>query len=86
MKDREFGGGYLTRDGIPQTETALFDNIFISEISRWAFVAGPAGSTSTIGFNAIDLRGAFNPSAVATVNVAASSAHDPTASGVTVTP
>ena len=85
VKDREFGGGYLTRDGVQQAETALFDNIPISEISRWALVAGPAGTTSTIGFNAIDSRGAFNPSAVATVNVPIAAAHNPTASGVTVT-
>lgn len=85
VKDREFGGGYLTRDGTPQTENLLFDDIPINELFRWAFVAGPGGSTSTVGFNAIDSRGAFNPSAVATVNVAAPAAHNPTASGVTVT-
>ena len=85
VKDRELGGGYLTKNGVQQTENALFDNIPISQIGQWAFVAGPAGSTSTIGFNAIDSRGAFNPSAVSTVNVAAAAAHDPTASGTTVT-
>ena len=53
VKDRELGGGYLTKNGVKQTENALFDNIPISQIGQWAFVAGPAGSTSTIGFNAI---------------------------------
>jgi|CXWL01.1.fsa_nt_gi Ca2+-binding RTX toxin-like protein len=85
VRDREVGGGYLTRNGVRQTENALFDNIPIGEIGLWAFVAGPAGSSSTIGFNAIDSRGAFNPSAVSTVNVAAAVAHDPIASGTTVT-
>lgn len=69
VRDRELGGGYLTRDGVRMTETQLFDNIPIGEIGRWAFVAGPTGSTSTVGFNAIDSRGAFNSSAVATLNV-----------------
>jgi VCBS repeat-containing protein len=85
VKDRDLGGGYLTKNGVKQTETALFDNIPIGEIGQWAFVAGPAGSTSTIGFNAIDSRGAFNPSVTSTVSVAAAVPHDPTASGKSVT-
>jgi hypothetical protein len=80
VKDREVGGGYLTKNGVQQAENSLFDNQPISQISQWAFVAGPAGSTSTIGFNAIDSRDAFNPSVISTVSVAAAAAHDPTAS------
>ena len=72
VKDREIGGGYLMKDGVRQAENTLFDPIPIGEISRWAFVAGPAGTTSTIGFQANDSRGAYNnPAAIATVNVAA---------------
>ena len=85
VKDRDLGGGYLTKNGVKQTETALFDNIPIGEIGQWAFVAGPAGSTSTIGFNAINSRGAFNPSVTSTVSVPAAVPHDPTASGKSVT-
>ena len=70
VKDRELAGGYLTKNGVQQTENFTFDNQPIGQISQWAFVAGPAGSTSTIGFNAIDSRGVSNPSATSTVNVA----------------
>ncbi|MEQ1669418.1 MAG: peptidoglycan DD-metalloendopeptidase family protein, partial [Hyphomicrobium sp.] len=85
IKDREIGGGYLTFNGNMQPENVLIDFIPIAQIGQWAFVAGPAGSTSTIGFNANDSMGGFNPSAVSTVNVAAVAApHDPTATGVTV--
>ncbi|NOT71258.1 MAG: hypothetical protein HOP09_08260 [Hyphomicrobium sp.] len=54
IKDREIGGGYLTFNGNMQPENVLIDFIPIAQIGQWAFVAGPAGSTSTIGFNAID--------------------------------
>src|SRR4051812_24019984 len=80
VKDRELGGGYLTKNGVRQTENFTFDNQPISEIGQWEFVAGPAGSISTIGFNAIDSRGAFNPSVTATVNVATVPNNNPTVS------
>ena len=86
VKDREIGGGYLTKDGVRQAENQLFDPIPIGEISRWAFVAGPAGSTSNVGFQANDSRGTYNlTAAVATVNVAGIvvTPHDPTATGGT---
>lgn len=68
VRDRSLGAGYLTRDGERQSDTVLFDEIPISEIGLWAFVAGPEGSSDTIGFNAIDAAGNFNlPSATATV-------------------
>ena len=84
VRDRELGGGYLTRNGVRQTENVLIDPIPIGEIGLWAFVAGPAGSTSTIGFNANDSLGGFNPSAVSTVIAAAAVNNVPTASGTTL--
>ncbi|WP_375205022.1 CARDB domain-containing protein [Hyphococcus sp.] len=86
VKDREVGGGYLTLGGVPLPEDVLYDEIPISEIGQWAFVAGPSGTTSTIGFNAIDSRGAYNlPSAEAIVNVPAPTPPDLLAS-LTSTP
>jgi hypothetical protein len=68
VKDREVGGGYLTKNGVQQTENALFDKVPIGEIGQWALVAGPAGSTSPVGFNAIDSRGVYSPGAFSTVS------------------
>jgi hypothetical protein len=76
VKGRELGGGYLTKNGVAQSENTLFGNQPISQFAQWAFAAGSAGSTSTIGFNAIDSRGAFNPSVVSTVNVAVAATTD----------
>src|SRR5437879_11137904 len=46
--------------------TTLFRSI--GQIGQWAFVAGPAGSTDVIGFQAIDTHGAYtSPSATASV-------------------
>ncbi|MEV8469070.1 hypothetical protein AB0T83_20335, partial [Fluviibacterium sp. DFM31] len=75
VRDRELGGGYLTKNGIKQAENQLFDPVPIGEIDQWAFVAGAAGSTSTVGFHANDSRGGYNSTAaVATVKVAAAPA------------
>ncbi len=69
VQDRDIGGGYLTRNGETLQAATLYDNVPISEIDEWAFVAGDAGTQDTIGFNAIDASGAFSsPSAVATVD------------------
>ncbi len=71
VRDREIGGGYLTQNGTRLTDGQLYDNIPISDIGNWAFVAGDAGSVDHVAFNAIDAAGAFNtPSAVATVSIA----------------
>lgn len=85
VKEGEIGGGYLTRDGTKQTENALFDKIRIGQIGQGAFVAGPAVSTSPIGFNAIDSHDAFNPSVISTVNVAAAVAPKVTIADASVT-
>jgi hypothetical protein len=68
VRDRTDGSGYLTLNGVRQTDSVLFDEQPISEIGNWAFVAGAAGNADEIGFNAIDAEGVFNtPSAIATV-------------------
>lgn len=75
VQDRDVGGGYLTLNGERVDEGVVYDDIPIGEIGNWAFVAGPAGSSDTVGFNVIDAQGAFNlPSATAVV-----SSTDPTA-------
>src|SRR2546430_1479461 len=57
------------------------------EMRQMEFVARPAGSTSRVGFNAVDSRGVDSvASAFAPVNVAAGPPqHDPTATGGTYT-
>lgn len=74
VRDRTQGGGWLTRDGVRMPyQVTPFDEVPMSEIGRWAFVVGDAGSSDQIGFNAIDREGAFNlPSATATVTAVAS--------------
>ena len=72
VKDQTSGGGYLTLDGVRQSELTTFGSstygIPIAQVGRWAFVTGPAGSADFIGFSAIDTRGAFNnPVAVSKV-------------------
>ncbi|MBK5931713.1 peptidoglycan DD-metalloendopeptidase family protein [Halochromatium salexigens] len=70
VRDRSIGGGYLARNGERLTDGELFDNVPITQIGQWAFVADDAGGTDDVGFNAIDAAGAYNtPSAVATVAV-----------------
>src|SRR5947209_1770797 len=75
VRDRELGGGFLTKKiGRASCRERVYKSS-IGEIGQWTFVAGPAGSTSTIGFNAIDSRGVYSlPSAFSTVSVAAVSA------------
>src|SRR5580658_10550069 len=64
-------GGYLTDNGVRQSSGFLYGNstfgIPISQISQWAFVAGPAGVSDTIGFNVDDQYGQYNPTVTATV-------------------
>lgn len=68
VRDRGIGGGYLTKNNERLQDDQLFDNVPITEIAKWAFVAGEAGSTDDVAFNAIDAAGASNtPAAVATV-------------------
>ncbi|PCH72383.1 MAG: hypothetical protein COC12_06200, partial [Rhodobacteraceae bacterium] len=67
VQDRTFDGGHLTFNGMEMAANTVFERP-ISEINKWAFVAGDTGS-DTIGFNAIDSQNAFNNSAIATVAV-----------------
>jgi hypothetical protein len=87
VRDRSIGGGHLTLDGVAQTENATFDNVPISQIGHWAFVAGPAGSSDVIGFQAIDSHGAYtSPSATASVTTSSTPVptnHAPVVTGPT---
>ncbi len=47
VRDRTLGGGYLTLNGAHQTDGAVFDEIPISQIGQWAFVAGPRPARPT---------------------------------------
>ena len=80
LRDRSVGGGYLTLNGVAQAENTLFDNIPISQIGQWAFVAGAGGSVDTIGFNAYDTHGAYNSSVTASVTAQAHDTSPPTLS------
>ncbi|MFL6857604.1 MAG: hypothetical protein ACJ8EB_06805, partial [Allosphingosinicella sp.] len=86
VKDRTIGGGHLTLNGVAQPENVLFDNIPLSQIGQWAFVAGAGASTDTIGFNAYDSYGAYSPSATTTVASQAGSNHAPVAVAHNQTP
>jgi hypothetical protein len=68
VKDLTFGGGYLTKNGTPQAEATSF-SIPGSEVNQWSFVAGPAGSGSTVSLQAFDPAGASSPLVTTTVNV-----------------
>ena len=91
VKDRTSGGGYLTKDGVRQTDDQLFDSIPVSQISHWAFVAGSSGVTDQVGFNAIDSHGAYSSAVAANVTVPANSppsatGHDQSPTAGTSTP
>ncbi len=82
VQDRSTGGGHLFLNGVQQADNVVFGNtatgIPINQISQWTFVAGPAGSSDSVGFNAIDSHDAFNsPGAVATVTVPAAAPDNP---------
>ena len=78
VKQETANGGYLTDNGAPESPGFLYGNtasgIPIADIGQWAFVAGPAGTSDTIGFNADQQDGSYNlPSAYATVTSQATS-------------
>src|SRR6185437_10062062 len=82
VQDRSSGGGHLFLNGVQQVDSVVFGNsatgIPISQIGQWTFVAGPAGSVDSIGFNAIDSHQAFNnPGAIATVTAQAAANNPP---------
>jgi murein DD-endopeptidase MepM/ murein hydrolase activator NlpD len=80
LRDRDLGGGYLTRNGVRQADTQLY-TISASEIGQWSYVAGEAGTTSTVAFQAIDRAGASHTSATSTLTVEAPANVAPTATG-----
>ncbi len=82
VRDRTLGGGYLTLNGAHQTDGAVFDEIPISQIGQWAFVAGPSGASDTIGFNAYDGHGMYNIATAATVTAQSASPVDSQPLGV----
>src|SRR5438270_1660931 len=80
LKDQTSGGGHLFHNGVQWTDGQLTPDQPISTIGEWSFVAGPSGSSDTIGFNVTDHAGAFNSTVTATVTSQASN-QTPTASG-----
>ena len=71
LKDQTSGGGHLFHNGIQWTDGQLTPDQPISTIGEWSFVAGPSGSSDTIGFNVTDHAGAFNSTVTATLSVEA---------------
>ena len=71
VRDATSGGGHLYLNGEQQADDVVYGNtltgIPISQINQWTFVAGPAGSTDTIRFTAIDRHNAYNHTAATAV-------------------
>jgi Ca2+-binding RTX toxin-like protein len=87
VTDATSGGGRFVNNGVNQTTFGTFgqspNEIPISEIGDWSFVAGSAGSVDNLRFTATDDDGGYNRTAAnATVTVQAN--QDPTASALTV--
>jgi murein DD-endopeptidase MepM/ murein hydrolase activator NlpD len=82
VRDRTVGGGYLTIDGIRQTDNVLLDAIDIGQIGHYEFVVGPSGKTDTIGFQVIDSYGTYSKNVTATVS---SLDHAPIAAAISKT-
>ena len=60
-------GGHLYHNGVLWPDGQLTPDQSISTLSQWSYVAGPAGTSDTIGFNVTDHAGAFNPTVTAVV-------------------
>ena len=59
LRDRTLGGGYLTLNGVHQTDGNVFMSVPYSQLSQWAFVVGPSGSVDTVAFAPYDSHGVY---------------------------